>query len=87
MFLKINESERKFLMMGFLIGLFIGALFGILTAAVIFIGSGEKMKWIEQEVQTYYPVYKCSNCGDEIMVAEACELPYYCKNCGEDEEE
>jgi predicted RNA-binding Zn-ribbon protein involved in translation (DUF1610 family) len=45
------------------------------------------MKWIEQEVQTYYPVYKCSNCGAEIMVAEACELPYYCKNCGEDEEE
>jgi hypothetical protein len=42
MFLKISESERKVLMMGFLIGLFIGALFGILTAAIIFMGSDGK---------------------------------------------
>ena len=45
------------------------------------------MKWIEKDVQSYYPVYQCSCCGNEIMVEDAIELPCYCKNCGEDEKE
>lgn len=45
------------------------------------------MKWIEEDVQSYYPVYQCSCCGDEIMVEDAVELPCYCKSCGEDDEE
>jgi transcription initiation factor IIE alpha subunit len=42
------------------------------------------MKWIEKNAESYYPIYKCSNCGTEIMVAEACDLPCYCKKCGAD---
>jgi hypothetical protein len=45
------------------------------------------VKWLEKPFESYYPLFECSNCGAEIMVAEACELPCYCKNCGEDEEE
>jgi ribosomal protein S27E len=45
-----------------------------------------KMKWIEKDVQTCFPVYECSKCGAEILVFDAVELPCYCKNCGEDEE-
>ena len=45
------------------------------------------MKWIEKPVETYNPVYVCSNCGAEIMVNDAIELPCYCKSCGKDEEE
>ena len=29
------------------------------------------MKWIQENVQTYYDVYKCSNCGAAIMVNES----------------
>lgn len=44
------------------------------------------MKWIEKDVQTYFPAYVCSNCGAEIMVEDAVELPDHCKNCEEVEE-
>lgn len=45
------------------------------------------MRWIREDVQTYYDVFKCSNCGDAIMVDESGWLPYRCKNCGELEED
>lgn len=45
------------------------------------------MRWIRQDVQTYYDVYKCSNCGDAIIVDESGFLPSYCKNCEEENEE
>ena len=45
------------------------------------------MKWVEKDTQACFPVYVCSNCGAEILVFDAVELPCYCKNCGEDEEE
>lgn len=42
------------------------------------------MKWIKVEAATYYPVFRCSNCGASIIVADECfELPSYCKNCGQ----
>ena len=45
------------------------------------------MKWIRKDVQTYYDVFKCSNCGDEIMVDELGILPCYCKNCEQEAED
>lgn len=39
------------------------------------------MMWIQEDVKTYYDVYKCSNCGDAIIVDEGGLLPCYCKNC------
>ena len=39
------------------------------------------MKWIQENVQTYYDVYRCSNCGDAIMVNESGLLPYRCEKC------
>lgn len=45
------------------------------------------MRWIRENVQTYYDVYKCSNCGDVIIIDESGFLPSYCKNCEEENEE
>lgn len=45
------------------------------------------MKWIQENVQTYYDVYKCSNCGAAIMVNESGFLPCYCKNCEQEAED
>lgn len=45
------------------------------------------MRWLQEDVQTYYDVYKCSNCGAEIMLGDGQYLPCYCKNCEESEEE
>ena len=45
------------------------------------------MRWIQEDVQTYFDVYKCSNCGAAIMVNEGGMLPCYCKNCESEAEE
>lgn len=45
------------------------------------------MNWIYQDVKSYFPVYKCSNCGCAIMIDDGGYLPCYCKNCGEVEDE
>ena len=45
------------------------------------------MKWIQEDVQTYYDVFKCSNCGDAIMLGDGQYLPCYCKNCGQEADE
>lgn len=40
------------------------------------------MKWVKVEAETYYPVFRCSNCGSAIIIEDECfELPSYCKNC------
>ena len=46
-----------------------------------------KMKWEQKEIETYNDVYYCSNCLAEIMVNDSSELPCYCKNCEQNEEE
>ena len=46
-----------------------------------------KMKWVQKEIETYNDVYYCSNCLAEIMVNDSSELPCYCKNCEQNEEE
>ncbi len=45
------------------------------------------MRWIQEEVQTYFDVYKCSNCGSAIMLGDNEYLPCTCKNCGQEAEE
>lgn len=45
------------------------------------------MKWIQENVQTYFDVYKCSNCGNAIMVNESGLLPYRCENCEQEAED
>jgi hypothetical protein len=62
-----------------------GSLFGFVDF-IVTVGEVRMMKWIEKDIQACFPVYKCSNCGAEILVFDAVELPCYCKNCGEDEE-
>jgi DNA-directed RNA polymerase subunit RPC12/RpoP len=45
------------------------------------------MRWIQEDVQTYFDVYKCSNCGAAIMVNESGLLPYRCEKCEQEAEE
>jgi DNA-directed RNA polymerase subunit RPC12/RpoP len=45
------------------------------------------MRWIQEDVQTYFDVFKCSNCGDAIMLDESSYLPDHCKNCEQEAEE
>jgi predicted RNA-binding Zn-ribbon protein involved in translation (DUF1610 family) len=45
------------------------------------------MRWIQENVQTYYDVFKCSNCGNAIMVDESGWLPYRCEKCKQEAEE
>lgn len=45
------------------------------------------MKWVQKETETYSDIYYCSNCLAEIIVSDSLELPCYCKNCEQDEEE
>jgi DNA-directed RNA polymerase subunit RPC12/RpoP len=45
------------------------------------------MKWVQENVQTYFDVYKCSNCGAAIMVNESGLLPYRCEKCEQEAEE
>ena len=40
---------------------------------------GKNMEWVKEE--GYNCVYRCSNCGDSIVVGVEEELPCYCKNC------
>lgn len=40
------------------------------------------MRWIQEDVQTYYDVYKCSECGEAIMLGDNEYLPNACKKCG-----
>lgn len=39
------------------------------------------MKWIRKDVEAYYDIFVCSECGDEILVTENGLMPCYCKNC------
>ena len=43
---------------------------------------GNNMIWVKEE--GYNCVYRCSNCGDTIVVGTEQELPCYCKFCEED---
>lgn len=46
------------------------------------------MRWIKIEGESYYPAFRCSNCGAVIVVVDECfELPCYCKCCEEDAED
>ena len=44
------------------------------------------MKWVQLKENTYADVYKCSNCGQTVMVMDSTELPIKCSSCGEEEE-
>ena len=39
------------------------------------------MKWIKLDGDGYFDGYRCSVCNTEIVVAEECEFPCYCKFC------
>ena len=45
------------------------------------------MKWLKVKGEAYYPAFKCSECGETIVVEDECLLPCYCKNCESEVEE
>ena len=42
------------------------------------------MVWEKIEAESYYPAFRCSECGEAIVVYDECfELPPYCPKCKE----
>jgi Zn finger protein HypA/HybF involved in hydrogenase expression len=42
------------------------------------------MVWEKIESESYYPAFRCSECGEAITVYDECfELPPYCPKCKE----
>ena len=37
--------------------------------------------WKKVEEETYFPVFKCRECGNIVIVEDECLLPEECNNC------